>query len=287
MKIDSYAKLNLGLVVVGRREDGYHDIQSVFQEVDLADRITISNSESLSVTSDDPSVPDGEENLVYRAAAALRDALRRPELSANIKIEKHIPAGGGLGGGSSNAASSMHALTSFWDLDLQRARMAKIGETIGADVPFFMTGGTACVSGKGDIVQPIDCEGDVSFVLVDPGYRVATPWAFGKLNMKLTIDSPYIRFLNSARGSGKVDIYELFGLIKNDFLPVVEARYPSTERILSVLRGGGAKVASMSGTGSTLYGGFALESDALSTIEHLRSLGYPARFCRPVRRQVQ
>ena len=109
----------------------------------------------------------------------------------------------------------------------------------------------------------------------------------GKLNMKLTIDSPYIRFLNSARGSGKVDIYELFGLIKNDFLPVVEARYPSTERILSVLRGGGAKVASMSGTGSTLYGGFALESDALSTIEHLRSLGYPARFCRPVRRQVQ
>ncbi len=286
MKLFSYAKINLGLKVLGKREDGYHDILSLFHEIDLADTLTVRalETDDLRVTSLGAGIPDGPDNLAYRAADALRIATNRPELGAEIDILKQIPAGGGLGGGSSNAGSTLVALNKLWDLNLAADRLATLGASIGSDVPFFIRGGTALVTGRGEHLQRIDSEGDPVLVLVEPGFGVSTPWAFGKVNIELTSDSPYIRFLNSVCDCGKVDLLDLLAAVENDFLTVVAARYPSIQHILSVLREGGAAGASMSGTGATLYGGFAQESDAQMTIDRLRNRGYTVRLCRPVRR---
>ena len=286
MTASSYAKINLGLKVLGKRPDGFHDIISVFHEVDLADEITLSPSESgrIRVTSSSSNAPDGPGNLAYQAAEVLRRSVDRPELGVDICILKRIPTGGGLGGGSSNAGLTLCELNRIWNLGLPNDRLLDVAASVGSDVPFFVQGGAALVTGRGETIQPGDSTGDPAIVLVDPGFAVSTPWAFGKLNIGLTRSSPYIRFLNSVRTSGQVDLLDLFSLFENDFLPLVGARYPSVQRILSLIRESGALGASMSGTGATLYGGFARASDAQEAADRLQDQGYTVHLCRPVRR---
>ena len=286
MKILAHAKINLGLKVEGKRPDGFHDIASIFQEVDLSDEITIESLGDGLIDVDCPSsdVPGGSTNLAYRAADALRETVCRPDLGASILIRKRIPSGGGLGGGSSDAAAVLVALNKEWELELTSEQLAGIGAEIGSDVPFFVEGGTALVSGRGENIQILDSKGDPAILLVNPGFSVSTPWAFRNLTMELTSEGPYIRFLNSIRVSGKVDLLDLISRIENDFLPLISARYPSVQRILSVIRDAGALGASMSGTGATLYGGFARSDDARAAISCLQSQGYEAHLCKPVRR---
>lgn len=286
MTTSSYAKINLGLKVLGERPDGFHDIISVFHEVDLADEITLSPSVcgTIGVSSSSPYAPDGPENLAYKAADVLRRSVNRPELGVDISILKRVPAGGGLGGGSSNAGLIIRTLNRIWNLGLPNDRLIDLAASIGSDVPFFVHGGCALVTGRGETIQPVDSTEDPVIVLVDPGFAVSTPWAFGKLSMELTRSSPYIRFLNSVRTSGKVDLLDLFCLLENDFLPLVGARYPSVQRILSLICEAGALGASMSGTGATLYGGFARASDAQEATDRLEDQGYTAHLCKPVRR---
>jgi 4-diphosphocytidyl-2-C-methyl-D-erythritol kinase len=282
----SYAKLNLGLKVMGKRVEGFHDICSVFQEVDLSDELSIGSRSDgqILVTCSDPDVPDGSQNIAYRAAEALRFSVGNLDLGCEIAIEKRIPSGGGLGGGSSNAAAALVHLNGEWDLGLGREQLLELAAGIGSDVPFFLTGGCAYVEGRGECVQPVDFTGSPVIVLVNPGFGVSTPWAFGKLNIELTTECPYIRFLNSVRKSGKVDLHGLMKVVDNDFLDLISARYPSVQRILSLLRDRGAECASMSGTGSTLFGSFASNTDARGAVERLRAQGYGAHLCRPVGR---
>ena len=284
MTASSYAKINLGLKVLRKRRDGFHDIISVFHEVDLADEITLSPSESgrIRVTSSSSNAPDGPGNLAYQAADVLRRSVDRPELGVDIFILKRIPTGGGLGGGSSNAGLTLCELNRIWNLGLPNDRLLDVAASVGSDVPFFVQGGAALVTGRGETIQPVDSSGDPVIVLVDPGFAVSTPWAFGKLNIELTRSSPYIRFLNSVRTSGQVDLLDLFSLFENDFLSLVGARYPSVQRILSLIRESGALGASMSGTGATLYGGFARASDAQEAADRLQDQGYTVHLCRPV-----
>ena len=286
MKIESYAKINLGLKVVGKRQDGFHDIISLFLEVDLADELTILNRSDgeIRVLCSDPRIPDGGDNLVFHAADALRRAANDESLGCEIEIQKRIPSGGGLGGGSSNAAAAISRLNEIWNTRLGHDGLRRVSESVGSDVPFFLTGGCASVSGRGEIVQPIDFSGNPAIVLVDPGFCVPTAWAFGKLNIELTTECPYIRLMNSVRDSGNVDLHALFRFVDNDFLTLVAARYLSVHRILSLIRDSGAECASMSGTGATLYGGFADETLAREAIDRLRNQGYIAHLCRPVRR---
>jgi 4-diphosphocytidyl-2-C-methyl-D-erythritol kinase len=285
----SYAKLNLGLKVMGKRVDGFHDICSVFLEVDLADKLRIGSRSDgqILVTCSAPEVPDGNQNIAYRTAQALRHSVGNPDLGCEIAIEKRIPSGGGLGGGSSNAAAALIHLNGEWNLGLSREQLLKIAAGIGSDVPFFLTGGCAYVEGRGEYVQPVDFTGYPVIVLVNPGFMVSTPWAFGKLNIELTTESLYIRFLNSVRKSGEVDLHRLMKVVDNDFLDLISTRYPSVQRILSLLRDGGAECASMSGTGATLFGSFASDTDARGAADCLRDQGYVAHLCRPVGRVVR
>ena len=286
MKVYSHAKINLGLQILGKRPDGFHDLISVFHEIDLADEITLKPTDDgkITVSSSSSEVPNGPDNLAYRAADVLRRSVSRSELGADITIDKRIPVGGGLGGGSSNAGRILHELNKIWNLGLQEDQLVDLAAFIGSDVPFFLKGGCALVTGRGENIQSVESFGDPVFILVDPGFAVSTPWAFGKLNIELTKASPYINFLNSVCASGKVDLLELVSVVENDFLPLICARYPSVQRILSLIREAGALGASMSGTGATLYGVFAQLSDAQETIDCLQVQGYAARLCRPLRR---
>ena len=287
MTIHSYAKLNLGLKVLGKRADGFHDLLSIFQEVDLQDdlHIDVDPGGDLSVIADRDDVPDGPGNLVYRAADALRLRAKRPDLGALVRITKRIPSRGGLGGGSSNAGAVLCALNHAWNLRLPEADLAAIGGEIGSDVPFSVGGGTALVTGRGEEVQPLKIVGDSpTYLLVDPGFSVETAWAFGSVNIKLTSECPYIRFLNSVRASGEVALLDFLETVENDFLPLICARYPSVQRILSTLEDSGALGASMSGTGATLYGGFSDPQIAEQASLILERLGYVTHLCTPVRR---
>lgn len=289
MNIHSYAKLNFGLKVERKRDDGFHDILSIFHEVDLYDDLIVTSRPdgAIEVVCESPGVPEGFGNLAYRAATVLRDSVNRQDLGATIEIRKRIPAGGGLGGGSGNAAGTLIALNRLWDLGVARTTLEEMGARIGSDVPFSIRGGASVVTGRGEYLQAIDSTGDLTLVLVDPGFSVSTPWAFGKLNIKLTSQGPYTRFLNSVRAAGEVDLLDLMLVVENDFLPVIQARFPSVQRILSVLRSSGAIGASMSGTGATLYGGFASEEGAQAAVARLRHQGYASLSCKPLRRRPE
>src|SRR5260370_22788299 len=151
----SYAKINWTLDVLYRRQDGYHEIRTIYQTVSLFDRLDMTQSAGdISVDCDDPRVPCDDSNLVYRAAAALRQATGT-RAGAKIRIEKHIPVAGGLGGGSSNAAAVLIGLSRFWELDVRFELLFEIAASIGSDVPFFLAGGTALGAGRGEEIYPL------------------------------------------------------------------------------------------------------------------------------------
>ncbi len=172
------AKINWTLEVLGRRPDGYHEVRTVFQTVDLCDRVRVSPAADLELVLTGPSrqVPPPEvpstENLAYRAAALLRDRAGGQALGARIELEKAIPVGAGLGGGSSDAAATLRALDRLWGLGLPPDELARLGAQLGADVPFFVFGGTALGRGRGDEVTPLPDVPSKRLLLVVPRGRL-------------------------------------------------------------------------------------------------------------------
>ena len=170
---EAFAKVNRSLVVLGKRPDGFHELDTVFQAVGLSDRLTFETSVGLSLEVDDPSIPSGAENLVLRAARALAASAGVPARAA-ITLEKRIPSGGGLGGGSSDAAVALLGLSALWGLDLPVGGLAEIGASVGSDVPFFLYGGTARGLGRGERIAPLPDLPSAGVVLVMPPFPVAT-----------------------------------------------------------------------------------------------------------------
>ena len=175
------AKLNLFLHVTGRREDGYHLLQSVFQLIDLQDTLhfTLRDDQAIVRTTDIASLPP-EHDLTVRAARLLQSEAQARGLAvggADIAIEKRLPMGGGIGGGSSNAATTLISLNHLWGTGLSRAELMRLGLALGADVPFFLLGGNAFVEGIGEHLTPIQTP-EVWFVLIHPGVNVPTPQIF-------------------------------------------------------------------------------------------------------------
>jgi 4-diphosphocytidyl-2-C-methyl-D-erythritol kinase len=167
------AKVNWTLEVLRRRDDGYHDLRTVLQTLRLHDTIVLSSSDHLDlhVTGDvDPSRP-AQQDLAYRAADALRQEAGKPDLGALIELEKVVPAAAGLGGGSSNAAAVLRGLNRLWEIDLDPTRLQQIGAALGSDVPFFLTGGTALCSGRGDEVAPLADIPPLSLTIAVPRQR--------------------------------------------------------------------------------------------------------------------
>ena len=278
----SCAKINMGLKVVGQRPDGYHNIRSLFQEVDLADTLTFDrlSGNTVEVECHAPGVPADRRNLAAQAAYLLKDEMGFKG-GVRIRIRKEIPVGGGMGGGSSNAAVSLIALNRLWNLKMSDDRFHSAAQKLGSDVPFFLSGGSALISGRGEHIEPLLGMKNVCLLAVDPGFRVDTAWAYAKLEFALTEGTRYISFLNSVKASGRVDLQRLFHCMENDFLPVVSAKYPAVHKVLSHLESAGSLCSSMTGSGSVLFGCFQDRVAAEHAAGRLRSSGYRAWACQP------
>ncbi len=257
MTVKSVAKLNLFLHVTGRRGNGYHELQTVFQLIDLHDSLTFTVPEdapsgSLALHSAQPDLPL-DDNLVLRAAALLREHCAMPQASADIQLVKRIPMGAGLGGGSSNAAATLKALNSLWQCGLDTEQLCRLGLRLGADVPLFIKGRTSWGSGVGEVLVPIELPAAV-FLVIWPGVTVSTAEIFS--HPELTRNSPTIRIADFLAGS-----------CRNDCEMVVRKLYPQVDQALNWLSQFGP--ARMTGTGSSVFAKFSDSSEAQALLTRL------------------
>jgi 4-diphosphocytidyl-2-C-methyl-D-erythritol kinase len=254
------AKINLGLRVVGRRPDGYHELDTVFQTIDLWDTIVLRPGVGLTLTCDDPRVPTDGTNLVLRAAELVRARGGRSTAGATIELRKTIPPQAGLGGGSSDAAGALLLCARHWGVELEPPEWQDLARQLGADVPFFLVGGTARGTGRGDRIEPLDPVGALALVLGLPPFGVSTAEAFAALRSELTLDSNDVRFrpVSGLKWKGPND----FARMGNDLERVVFPRWPALAEFRDDLIERGAEHARLSGSGSTVYGVFADEAEA-------------------------
>lgn len=268
--LPAFAKINLGLRVLGRRPDGYHEIQTVFQTVTLHDRLTFESlpDGELELSCDAADVPTDDANLVCGAALALRERCGA-EGGARLRLEKSIPAGGGLGGGSSDAAAALLGLTRLWKLGLKGGELAEIGARLGADVPFFLTGGTALGTGTGTEVVPLADAPERHLLIVSPGVTVSTAEAYKALNARALTKAERAVTLSVSRAESQIRDSLREGL-RNDFEPAVFRLHPEIARARAALEGAGARSAALSGSGSSVFGLFESGAEAARAAEALR-----------------
>jgi len=253
IRVRSFAKLNLALDVLDKRPDGYHNIESVIQPISLYDDLLISHREDAEVTvrTNDESVPSGKGNLAHSACVMFLKAAR-VGAGVDIEITKAIPAQAGLGGGSGNAAAALVSLNEMHGRPLGPSEMQKLCWNLGSDVPFFLAGGTAFVSGRGETVSPLpDCQLD--FVIVKPAFGVSTGWAYSRLSPARTW-AYASRTLAEALVCGERE--RIAASMSNDFQPVVEEDYPEVAEIRKALLELGADGAMLAGSGSAVFGVF-------------------------------
>lgn len=268
MTVKSFAKINLGLEIVGKRTDGYHDIRTLFQTISLADEIHLEPAPAgaIHLTGDDPSVAWDETNLVFRAARLLREKTGTGQ-GARIMVKKNIPAGRGLGGGSSNAAAALLGLNRMWGLGLDAPGLAGMARSLGADVPFFLHGGLCLGEDIGDRLTRLPDLAPLPCLLVFPPFPIPTASIYAGIGQSLTSDgkvSKIMRFLESGD----------FGLLENDLEHVILRAYPELESWKKFFGERGAILSQVSGSGSAVYGLFA---DVESAMEAQRRLpGTPA-----------
>jgi len=251
LSMKSCAKVNLGLRIVGKRSDGYHDVETILQTIDLSDEIEIDEtSAGIEVVCDTPGVPEGHENLAFAAAKMTLEAADSTR-GVRIKIDKKIPSGGGLGGASSNAAATIKGLNRLFDLGLDEKKMCGIARILGSDVPFFIRGGTALATGRGDRLQRMDVKKQLNLVVVFPGFPISTGWAYQKANSGLTRPDFDIKILASALERG--DLSTLCKRLYNSFEEVVFGHYPDLFDMKKMMLQLGALGALLSGSGSCVF----------------------------------
>ena len=239
------AKLNLFLHVTGRRTDGYHELETVFQLIDLADELRIGvRSDGAIVRHGAAAGVPADRDLTVRAALLLRERAGRPTLGADLEVVKRIPVGAGLGGGSSDAATTLVALDELWGLGLGAERLAALGVELGADVPFFVGGGNAIGRGIGADLEPVELP-PRCYAVVFPGTPVPTADVFQA--PELTRNSPTI----TMRGLPLAGVTNALLPGRNDLEPVVRARYPSVRAALDWL--GARAAARLTGSGASVF----------------------------------
>lgn len=278
MKIKSFAKINLGLEVIGKREDNYHEIRTLFQTIDFHDVLefhTIQENRIL-LEGNDETIPWDNTNLVFRAALLIKE---RTHLSKGMKIHvtKNIPAGKGLGGGSSNAAMTLFALNNIWELRLGKGELMDLGKRLGADVPFFLEGGLCLGEGRGDNIVPMADLSPLYCLLVLPPFSIMTAHIYNHFPLSLTSeskDSKIIRFLD--------DRY--FGLLENRLEETVFSFYPQLKAQKSLLRDLGAELSLVSGTGAAVFGLFFERDEAEKVLNEVEK-NCPAFLIRTVSRE--
>lgn len=279
LKLPSYAKINLGLWVLNPRKDGYHNIFSIIQALDLADQITLEKIPSgIILKSDSKEIPQNEKNLAFKAAEFF---LERTKIKSGVKIfiQKKIPVAAGLGGGSSNAAFVLKGLNKLFGAKISEKMLAKWGEKLGSDVPFFFSGGTAFVRGKGEKVKPVKLPLKYWVVLVKPKSQVTSQWAYSNFKFSLTNKLKVVNF-SSQRNPNKFG--EMLSLCKNDLETAVSKKFPIINRIKKEMLTNGAIFSAMSGSGLTVFGIFQDKLKAREVVKKISRKNFELFLARPI-----
>jgi 4-diphosphocytidyl-2-C-methyl-D-erythritol kinase len=268
--LPSFAKINLTLRVLGRRADGFHELSTVLQTVSLHDRIsfTARADAQLQLTCDSPDVPVDDSNLILRAAAALRERYG-VRGGVSIHLEKVIPLEGGLGGGSSNAAIALLGLAHLWKIETNKHELTKIAASLGADVPFFLTGGTALGTGLGTEIRPIKEVSAEHLLIIKPAAKVSTAEAYKSLNAPALTKVDADIILSISRADEQfADSYP--SALHNDFEPVIFNLKPEIERAKNALKQQGARASLLAGSGSSVFGVFDNQTAQARAVDALR-----------------
>jgi 4-diphosphocytidyl-2-C-methyl-D-erythritol kinase len=273
----AHAKINLGLRVLRKRPDGFHDIETVFFRIALADHIRLSEAPGISIACDSPNVGPPDQNLCMRAAVLLQQELK-PSTGVTITLQKQIPVGAGLGGGSSDAATILRQLPAFWNTAVSPTTLERLALKLGSDVPFFLGDTAAFARGRGELLEYFALSLPYAIVVCYPNVHVSTAWAYGHTAFSRQEDLPDLR---AVIRDGTHDPSVLRDHLANDFEPAVIAAYPVIGEIKRFMREAGAQVALMSGSGSSVFGLFDDPPAAENASAALRSRGYRTSLTPP------
>lgn len=249
----AYAKLNLTLDVLGKREDGYHDLQSVMQTISIRDdvEIDIGTGKPWNLLCSVEGIPTDERNLAWKAAKVYCEALNKDPDGIEIRIVKRIPSGAGMGGGSADAAAVLRALNRHYGEPLSILALAELGAQVGSDVPFCTLCGTAMVEGRGEILRKLPDMPDCVFVVCKPEFSVSTPELYKKIDEVAIAKRPDNRAMESALLAG--DLGKVAENVFNVFDPVVTADHLELNYIKSIFNSYGAVAYQMTGSGSAVF----------------------------------
>jgi len=282
--LQSPCKINLSLRIVGKREDGYHELDTVFQELDWYDQLEIRHSDAFRLAVSGADLPVDNSNLVTRAAHLLAREAGVP-CRAEIGLTKNLPLQGGVGGGSSNASLTLWGLNRLWGLGWPQERLASLAGQLGADCPFFIWGGLARATGRGDAIWPLSGALVGHILLLLPPFGVNTAWAFSQVRLPLTEVEKNVIF-NPLLISGEGGVSDAI-LPCNDLENIVFQEQPALRDARDRLLDCGASVSLLSGSGSSVFGLFATEEAACDAARKLLQYrpDWRAKVCRPVARQ--
>ncbi len=265
LHLESPAKINLRLEILKKREDGYHELRTVLQKINLHDLLHfyLKKGKGLSITTNHPSLPVGKRNLVYQA---LQSIIKKSDYQGGVlvEIEKRIPLGAGLGGGSSNAATALKAMDQLLKTNLPKKELMGMGLEIGADVPFFFFDGAAMASGIGEQLKKIELP-KLWYVLIYPNFEVSTRWAYQ--NFLLTKRQFHFNLHKLLRTPQNIS-----RILWNDLEEVVSREYPQIGVMKKMLYAAGALGTSMTGSGPTVFGVFSEEGGASEAYKRIKKL---------------
>ena len=249
----AFAKLNLTLDVLGKREDGYHNIKSIMQTISIRDdaEIDVGTGEPWTLECSQEGIPTDERNLAWKAAKVYCDGLEKDPNGLTIRITKRIPSGAGMGGGSADAAAVLRALNRHYGSPLSILALAELGAQVGSDVPFCVLCGTAMCEGRGELLRKLPDMPDCVFVVCKPEFSVSTPELYKKIDQVAIPKHPDHMAMESALLAG--DVAKVADLIYNVFDPVVTADHLEINYIKSICNSYGALGMQMTGSGSAVY----------------------------------
>ena len=271
ISVHAHAKINLYLDVIGKRPDGYHEIETVFHSIGLHDDVIIRKRRDgeITVHFDHPQVPCDERNLAYRAAKVWID--QTPGMGGvEITIQKRIPVAAGLGGGSADAAAVLGGMNQLFDLNLTHENLMRLGAQLGADVPFCLLGGAALGRGIGEVLTPLPPLDAAWLVLANPGFGIPTAWVYQNINLSLTQPQKDVTILVRHLRNGEV--LNLATRLYNELETPVFARYPAVAELKTRLAGcPGSYGALMSGSGATVFALMQSESKASRVVSNFKA----------------
>ncbi|HHW31240.1 MAG TPA: 4-(cytidine 5'-diphospho)-2-C-methyl-D-erythritol kinase [Clostridiaceae bacterium] len=254
IELKARAKINLSIDVLRKLDNGYHEVRMVMQSIKLHDKIVLEPlKHGIEIVSDSSMIPLDEGNIAYKAAELI---INRYSIKSGIRIilEKNIPVGAGLGGGSADAAAVLKGMNKIFSLNISQEELVLLGKKIGADVPFCINGGTMLAEGIGEKLTRLADLGEIPVVLVKPDITISTPWVYKNFNFDIIKDRPNTELIIKAINQGRIDL--LAGNLKNVLESVTAEKFTEIKEIKNKLVEYGAQVSLMSGSGPTVFGLF-------------------------------